>query len=210
VAQDLLDVLTPVMKAYFTDQGFAAANDALQVLGGHGYVREYGLEQMVRNARIGMIYEGANGIQAVDLVQRKLPADAWRPAHSLLAAMDAFVAARAHVAHLGAFVEPVRLAREQLEQAFAVLAARAKDAPEANLAVAYDVLQACGIAVIGWTWAEVAACLADDETLLAGRRKRKLALARFWMERRMPLVAALVQRIAAKEPAVLALDDADF
>jgi hypothetical protein len=209
-AQDLMEVLTPVLKGYFTDQGFAAANDCLQVLGGHGYVRDHGLEQMVRNARIGQIYEGANGIQAIDLVQRKLPAGEWRAAGTLLAAMGEFVTRHDGAAHLQAFVEPVRGARAQLAGVFDLLERRARTAPEQNLAVAYDVLEACGIAVIGWTWAEVAATLAAGDALPAATRKRKLALASFWMERRMPLLSALCERIAAEAPAVLVLADDEF
>ncbi len=208
--QDLIDVLTPVFKAYFTDQGFACANDCLQVLGGHGYVREHGLEQMVRNARVGQIYEGANGIQAVDLVQRKLPAGEWRAARSLLAEMSDFVAAHADQDHLQAFIGPVRIACEQLDDAFARLASRAGRAPQVNLACAYDVLEACGIAVIGWTWAAIAAKLHDSDFLAGHAKKRKLALAHYWIERRMPLLTSLCQRIASEEPASLMLANDEF
>ena len=77
-ADDFVALMTPIVKAYFTDMGFECANMAMQIYGGHGYIREYGMEQFVRDARIAQIYEGANGIQALDLVGRKLPAEGGR------------------------------------------------------------------------------------------------------------------------------------
>ncbi len=85
-ADDLLGLLTPVIKGYLTDKGFEAAVYAQQVLGGHGYIREHGMEQFVRDARITQIYEGTNGIQAMDLVGRKLPRDGGRGSPDLLRA----------------------------------------------------------------------------------------------------------------------------
>jgi hypothetical protein len=199
-----MEVLTPVMKAFFTDRGFDAANACLQVLGGHGYIRETGLEQMVRNARIGQIYEGANGIQAIDLVQRKLTANDGRAARTLLRKLAA--CANAHEGHpeLLPFTTALRQAQAELDLIFACLADKQ---PDARLAVAYDVLQSCGIAAIGWTWVEIAATVLAQPGLPVPLRKRKLALARFWMEREMPLICALRQRIQADDPAVLALAD---
>lgn len=207
VAQDLMELMTPVMKAYFTDWGFAAANDGLQVLGGHGYIREYGLEQMVRNARIGQIYEGANGIQAIDLVQRKLPARGWRPARSLLAEIDAFLQGPAATAGMEAFVRPLSQARRQLSTIFEVLQQRAVSSPSHNLAVAYDVLEACGVTVVAWTWAAMAAVVLADPEVAPAMQRCKLALARFWFERELPKLSALVQRIEAADPVVLELAD---
>jgi len=77
-ADDFVSLMTPVIKAYFTDMGFESAVTGMQVLGGHGYIREWGMEQYVRDARIAQIYEGTNGIQALDLVGRKLPKDGGR------------------------------------------------------------------------------------------------------------------------------------
>jgi hypothetical protein len=210
VARDLMEILTPVMKAYFTDQGFAAANACLQVLGGHGYIREYGLEQMVRNARIGQIYEGANGIQAIDLVQRKLSAYSWRPARTLIVEIGACVAANEDSPTMQRLVRPLAAAAARLGKAFELLQQRATETPERNLAVAYDVLQAVGIVAVGWTWCEVAAVLQRDDTIGARLKRRKQALATYWVERELPLVTALCERIAAVDPAVLALADDDF
>jgi alkylation response protein AidB-like acyl-CoA dehydrogenase len=209
-AQDLMELMTPVMKAYFTDMGFASANDCLQVLGGHGYIREYGIEQMVRNARIGQIYEGANGIQALDLVQRKLPARGWRAAKTLLEQLDASVQALAGHAGVAEFAAPLATARAHLARIFEALQQRATTAPERNLPVAYDVLQACGIAVVGWTWASLVAAVSEDETVPRLTQRRKLALARYWMEREMPKLGYLSGTVTAGGSAVLELADEDI
>ena len=93
VADDRVGLLTPVIKGVFTDQGFANAVKAQQVLGGHGYIAEWGMEQFVRDARITMIYEGANGVQALDLVGRKLPKDGGRAITAFFGEVSAFLAA---------------------------------------------------------------------------------------------------------------------
>ncbi|MCC2674315.1 MAG: dmdC [Ramlibacter sp.] len=210
IAHDLMELMTPVMKAFFTDRGFTAANDCLQVLGGHGYIREYGLEQMVRNARIGQIYEGANGIQAIDLVQRKLPARGWRPARTLLSQVDACLRSHVGVPGMEELLEPLALAREQLARVFELLQRRATEAPAHNLAVAYDVLQACGIVVVAWTWAEVAATVLAHDSVAPELKGRKLVLARYWMERELPELACLLQRVEAERPVVLELVNGVF
>lgn len=209
-AQDLMELMTPVMKAYFTDMGFASANDCLQVLGGHGYIREYGIEQMVRNARIGQIYEGANGIQGLDLVQRKLPARNWRAATTLLAQIDACVKMLGERSSLVEFSAPLATARERLAVIFERLQRSGSDESEHNLAVAYDVLQACGITVVGWTWASLVAAISEDDSVPDRTRRRKRVLARYWMERELPKLAYLSNTVAAKDSAILELADEDI
>jgi alkylation response protein AidB-like acyl-CoA dehydrogenase len=206
-ASDLMELMTPVMKAYFTDMGYASANDCQQVLGGHGYIREFGIEQMVRNARIGQIYEGANGIQALDLVQRKLPARGWRAANTLLSQLEASVQTLQGRPDVAEFAAPLAQARAQLAQIFATLQQRPADAVEHNLAVAYDVLQACGITVVAWTWAELVASLTADAGVPAAVRARKQVLARHWMQRELPKLATFVQTVAGDRPALLELAD---
>lgn len=206
-ATDLMEVMTPVMKAYFTDKGFEAANDSLQVFGGHGYIREYGMEQMVRNARIGQIYEGANGIQAIDLVQRKLPANQWRAADTLLSEMAAFIEQSDEIPGMRQYTDPLRSARLQLESIFTTIRNRSAAQLELNLSAAYDVLQACGIAVVAWTWAATAAVLLMEDRWPAGMKRSKLALARHWMERELPKLLTLGARVSTDAPAALELAD---
>jgi hypothetical protein len=152
-AQQLLGVLTPVAKAFFTHLGHHGANEALQVWGGYGYVHDYGIEQTVRDSRIAMIYEGANEIQAVDLVTRKVCADGGRAVELLLnefesesAACGAMQGLEMHAAQLQRQASQLRAAVDRLLQA----------QPGWRLHVADDFLHACGFALLAWAWCRIA------------------------------------------------------
>ncbi len=203
----LLELLQPVMKAYFTDKGFEATNDALQVLGGHGYVRENGMEHLVRNARIGQIYEGANGIQALDFVQRRLCApgsEAWR-AFCLLV-QSSIEAALVH--------SPLRDDAKALKLAMTTLDAAVQQVRSVSAvdvaAAAYDLMTATGIVLIGWNWLEVGLCLQRPD-VIAGigepQVARKQALLRLWTGRELPLVAALCARATGGSAALMSVPD---
>src|SRR5690606_15355754 len=110
-------LLTPVVKAHLTDRGFANAVEAQQVYGGHGYIEENGLAQFVRDARIAMIYEGANGIQALDLVGRKLAANGGRAVFAFFKRVDDFLAEAGKIEKLAPFVAALSAARKDLEAA---------------------------------------------------------------------------------------------
>lgn len=211
VARDLIELMTPVMKAYFTDQAFTRVNDCLQVLGGHGYTRDYGLEQMVRNVRVGQIYEGANGIQAIDLVQRKLPAREWQAGRHFVAELRQFAQVHKGSVSGHTFARSVSEAADDLEATFTLLKERAyTDNTTANLSVAYDVLEMCGVAVLGWTWAEIASAIDSATSLPESIRRRKLACARFWMDHEMPKLSMLRRRITEGLCVVNELDDQDL
>lgn len=210
-AGDLLDLLTPVMKAYFTDSGFEAAVACQQVLGGHGYIRDHGIEQIVRNARIGQLYEGANGIQAVDLLRRKLTAHGGRAGQTFLGRIDALLARHAHRADLQDLLPPLAAARARLGQTLDWLAERVEREPEGADAGAYDLLTAMGIVYLGWIWVEQAACVgAASRPRFIGEQEalRKSHLARLWMQRQMPLVHGRCDRIQSGNAAMLAVPEA--
>jgi len=186
-ASDLVELLTPVMKAYFTDKGFAAANDCLQVFGGHGYVRDSGMEHFVRNARIGQIYEGANGIQAMDLVGRKLTAHGGRALRSFEAAVRDSITTLAIDVQTQATAQALADGLEHLLAAVRSLQQHAATRADAAGAAAYDLLTMFGILTVGWAWADVSA--------VPGAAASKRGLARLWFGREMPLLAALSARI---------------
>ena len=153
-AQQLLGVLTPIAKAFFTHLGHHGANDALQVWGGYGYVHEYGIEQTVRDSRIAMIYEGANAIQAIDLVTRKVIADGGRAMELLLEEMESEVVACSAVAglkmHAGTLQRQVRQLRGAVDQ---LLHSAGSQWP---LQVADDFLHGAGFALLAWAWCRIA------------------------------------------------------
>jgi hypothetical protein len=209
-AADLLDLLTPVMKAFYTDRGFDATVACQQVLGGHGYVQDYGIEQFVRNARIGQLYEGANGIQATDLVHRKLLGRGGRARKHFVDTLRSFINAHRDEAAMAPFIEPLSHGLARVEQALAWMLEQSSTQPARVDAGAYDLLSALGVLYVGWNWAEIAAValqpapcqFLDDE-----RRRVKLTLARVWMQRQMPLLDGLCTRVECGNDSLLALAD---
>jgi alkylation response protein AidB-like acyl-CoA dehydrogenase len=192
-AADLVAFLTPVAKAYFTDRGFEGCVLAQQVLGGHGYVTEWGIEQYVRDTRIAQIYEGTNGIQAMDLADRKTARDGGRLASVFAAEI------RDGLGDCHADLRPtLEAALERFEQATRVLVDGAADDPSLAGAGAVDYLELTGLVAYGWLWARMAAVAASG--LEAGRDDRdllesKLATARFFHQRLLPLSTTLLARI---------------
>ena len=155
-ADDLLGLLTPVIKGYLTDKGFAAAVHAQQVLGGHGYIREHGLEQFVRDARIAQIYEGTNGIQAMDLVGRKLPREGGRAVRAFLETVGKDIAeakAAGDPAGVAAALEP---ALGDLQAATMWFVQNAMADPDQAGAGAYAYMELMGLVSLGWMWLKMA------------------------------------------------------
>ena len=192
-AADLVAFLTPVAKAYFTDRGFEGCVLAQQVLGGHGYVTEWGIEQYVRDTRIAQIYEGTNGIQAMDLAHRKTARDGGRLAGVFAAEI------RDGLDDCHADLRPtLEAALERFDQATRVLVDGAADDPSLAGAGAVDYLELSGLVAYGWLWARMAAVAAAG--LEAGREdgeflESKLATARFFHQRLLPLSTTLLARI---------------
>jgi hypothetical protein len=200
-ATDLVALLTPVIKALFTDLGFDSTNIALQTLGGHGYIRDYGMEQYVRDARIGQIYEGTNYVQAIDLVGRKLGEGNGRLLQRYLGLVSDELAAAPADGPVAACALPLRDAMTRLEHATATLATRGATAGDELGAAASDYLRLFGLVALGHMWLRMARVSA--ERLTTGGEmpptfyQAKLDLARFYVERMLPQSAALSAAIEA-------------
>jgi acyl-CoA dehydrogenase len=196
VADDRLGLMTPVIKGVLTDLGFANAVMAQQVFGGHGYIQEWGMEQFVRDARIPMIYEGANGIQALDLVGRKLGKDGGRAVMALFGEMQGYIKEQTADAAMKPLVEPLGKALGHLQQATMWFMQNAMAKPDNAGAGATDYMHLFGLVALGYMWCQIAAAahlkLADDDS---GRMNAKLVMARFFMERMLPETAAHLARI---------------
>ncbi len=212
-SEDFTALMTPVVKALFTDLGFEAANLGMQVYGGHGYIRDHGMEQLVRDARISMIYEGTNGIQALDLVGRKLPQGAGRMLKTFFHPVNSFVEQNGGHPVLGEMVKGFAKAFGALQLATAEIAAKGMADPEEAGAAATDYLRLFGLVALGFMWAR-SAVIAVEKMGAAGPDaafyKAKLTTARFYMERVLPQVGGLLAAIKAGKASMMEMDEAAF
>src|SRR6202030_2202921 len=196
-ADDHMGLLTPVIKGVLTDQGFANTVAAQQIFGGHGYIAEHGMEQFVRDARIAMIYEGANGIQALDLVGRKLPRDGGRAVISFFNEVAAFAKDRGADEAMKPYVAPLSTALGHLQQATTWLMQNAMAKPDNAGAAATDYMHLFGLVTFGYMWARMAKVALDK---IAGGAATpylttKLVTGRFFMERMLPETSLHLARI---------------
>ncbi len=212
-AEDFTALMTPIVKALFTDLGFDAASMGVQVYGGHGYIRDHGVEQYVRDARITMIYEGTNGIQALDLVGRKLGAHYGRFLRGFFHPVAAFIAAHKEDAAIGKMVHGLEKAFGALQLATAHIAEAGLRDPEEAGAAASEYLRLFGLVALGFMWARMAKTAAAK--LASGAEDAafyhaKLVTARFYMERILPQAGALYLAIKSGKQAMMGLEEAAF
>ncbi|HEX6011631.1 MAG TPA: acyl-CoA dehydrogenase C-terminal domain-containing protein, partial [Geminicoccaceae bacterium] len=207
-ADDLVALMTPILKAFLSDHGFAAANLAMQVFGGHGYVRGTGIEQYVRDARIAQIYEGANGIQALDLVGRKLGQHTGRLLRRFFHPVATFLEETAHDPALADLATSLAKAFTKLQQATVLCARKGEADPEEAAAAATDYLQLFGYVALGYMWLRMAKLArnrlpaADAE---AGLYEAKLRTARFFMQRTLPQASSHFLALAAGKDSLMGL-----
>jgi alkylation response protein AidB-like acyl-CoA dehydrogenase len=203
-ADSLASLLTPVAKAFFTDNGHRGADEALQVWGGYGYVHEYGIEQTVRDSRIAMIYEGTNEIQAIDLLVRKVLGDGGAALAVLLGLLDGEAAACGEEPALAEFAAALRAQTAAARAAMTALAAAAPIDADYPLRVADDFLRAMGLTLLAWAWARSARTAlphaADDW------HADKLRSSRFGVQWLLPEAGWRWQRVMARGAELPAAD----
>jgi 3-(methylsulfanyl)propanoyl-CoA dehydrogenase len=207
-ADDHMGLMTPIVKAVLTDLGFESTVKAQQIYGGHGYIEESGMSQFVRDARITMIYEGANGIQAMDLVGRKLGKNGGRAVMAFFNEVSAFCKENASDAALAPFVAPLGQALQHLQQATMWFMNNAMAKPDNAGAGAYDYMNLFGLVALGYMWAKMAKAAEARKVStngIAARMDAKLVTGRFFMERMLPETGTLVARVAAGADTVMAL-----
>jgi len=212
-ADDLISLMTPVIKGYLTDGGYAAATNCQQVFGGHGYVEEWGMSQFVRDARIAMIYEGANGIQALDLVGRKLAQNGGRAIRAFFAMVAQICADNKSDAQMTPYIAPLEKALGHLQAGTMWLMQNGLANPDNAGAASYAYMQLMGHVCLGLTWAKMARAALDkladgasDESFY----KNKLILARHFAERTLPETGSLLRKIEAGSENLMAMAIADF
>jgi alkylation response protein AidB-like acyl-CoA dehydrogenase len=212
-AEDLVSLMTPVLKAFLTDKGFDNTNIALQTLGGHGYIKEYGIEQYVRDARIAQIYEGTNAVQALDLVGRKLPMDGGRLVRRFFELVKGDVDAAAQVSGLEEFAKALGGSLYQLQKATMLLAERGFANPDEVGAAATEYLHLMGYVAVGWQWLRMATVAQQQLAAGTGRTvflEAKLKTAHFYFSRLLPEAAALLSAIQSGSGSIMAFRDEEF
>lgn len=207
-ADDLISLLTPVIKGYGTDKGYDVATNMQQVFGGHGYIEEWGMSQFVRDARIAMIYEGANGVQAMDLVGRKLAQNGGRAVQAFFALVDADCAAAKGKPELASLAAAVEAANGELKAATMWFMANGMTNPNQVGAGAHHYMHIMGIVALGAQWLRMGEAALSALAGGAGDKafyEAKLTTALYYGERFCPDAAALRRKIEAGSEAVMAL-----
>ena len=197
-AEEFVALITPIVKALFTDIGFEVTNLGVQIYGGHGYIREHGMEQFVRDARIAQLYEGTNGIQALDLVGRKLGKDYGRLLRRFFHPLEKFLSEHATDKEMAELIGPLAKAFGKLQQATVHIAQVGLRDPEEAGAAATDYLRLFGLVALGFMWARMAKVASAKANGGDDRfHDAKLSTARFYMQKILPQTQALFITIMA-------------
>ncbi|MCY4334097.1 MAG: acyl-CoA dehydrogenase C-terminal domain-containing protein [Litoreibacter sp.] len=213
-ADGLISLMTPVIKGFLTDKGFEYATAAQQVYGGHGYIEEWGMSQFARDARIAMIYEGANGVQALDLVGRKLAQDGGKHVMAFFEMVKNFISEnKGDEAFEKSFLNPLKDASKDLQAAGMYFMQNGMKNPNNALSGSYDFMHMMGHVCLGLMWARMAK--AAQAAIDAGTTDRdfydaKLATARYYMARQLPATKMHLARIESGADPVMALEAANF
>ncbi|RUU11491.1 acyl-CoA dehydrogenase [Mesorhizobium sp. USDA-HM6] len=208
-ADDYTGLMTPVVKGVLTDKGFDHAVMAQQVFGGHGYIEEHGMSQFVRDARIAMIYEGANGIQALDLVGRKLAQNGGRAVQAFFKEVGEFCEENRADEKMVPFTKALKKGLNDLQAATMWLMQNAMAKPDNAGAASTDYMHLFGLVALGYMWGQMAKAahtkLAEGANGAASFYDNKLVTARFFMERIMPETATRLARISTGADTLMAL-----
>ena len=207
-AEGLIGLLTPVIKGFQTDKGFEMAVQAQQIYGGHGYIEDWGMSQFVRDARIAMIYEGANGVQALDLVGRKLASDGGKHVMAFFDLVKAECKAHEGDVRMAPFVGALKAASKQMQTAGMFFMQNGMKNPNAALAGSYDFMHLMGHVCLGLMWtrmAKAAFTALDAGAEDVGFLETKIATGRYYMARHLPACALHLARIETGAEPVMAL-----
>ncbi len=214
-AEGLIGLLTPVIKGFLTDKGFDMTIQAQQIYGGHGYIEEWGMSQFARDARIAMIYEGANGIQALDLVGRKLPQNQGKNMIAFFTILKTYLTENQNKSDEfdKIFLEPMKSATDDLEAAVLYFMDKGIKNPNEALAGSYDFMHLFGYVCLGLMWCKIAR--ASHEAINVGSdhddfHQSKISTGQYFMERHLPFTRLHLARIRAGSSTVMKLSASNF
>ena len=214
-AEGLIGLLTPVIKGFLTDKGFDMTIQAQQIYGGHGYIEEWGMSQFARDARIAMIYEGANGIQALDLVGRKLPQNQGKNMIAFFAILKTYITENQNKADDfdKIFLEPMKSATDDLESAVLYFMDKGIKNPNEALAGSYDFMHLFGYVCLGLMWCKIAQASYEATNFSSDHddfHQSKISTGQYFMERQLPFTKLHLARIRAGSDTVMKLSASNF
>jgi len=208
-AADYMALMTPVVKAYQTDRGLKACNDGMQLHGGSGFTKEWGMEQFVRDVRITLIYEGTNGIQALDLVGRKLASNGGRAVFTFFAEIDDFIGAHSGNADMEPFIAGLQSARDQLNEGTTWLMQNGMSNFDNAGASSHDYLHLFGLTALAYMWAKMAA-VSLEKRGSDPFYDDKLKTAAYFMDRVLPNTYSHLAKVKAGAGTMMALEADHF
>ena len=214
-AEGLIGLLTPVIKGFLTDKGFDMTIQAQQIYGGHGYIEEWGMSQFARDARIAMIYEGANGIQALDLVGRKLPQNQGKNMIAFFTILKTYLTENQNQSDEfdKIFLEPMKSATDDLEGAVLYFMDKGIKNPNEALAGSYDFMHLFGYVCLGFMWCKIAQASHEAINLSSDHddfHQSKISTGQYFMERQLPFTRLHLARIRAGSSTVMKLSASNF
>ncbi len=210
-ADNLVQLMTPIVKAFCTDKGFNATNTSLQIFGGHGYIHEYGMEQFVRDARITQIYEGTNGVQALDLVGRKMPTDYGRYLRSFFHPVEEFIQKNSANKELEFYILGLAKAFGRLQQATAIIAQKGLSNRDELGSTASEYLSLFGYVAIAYMWAKTSkVCIEMLESDETGFYTAKLKTAKFYYDKILPETGSLFSIIMSGGESIMSFSEDEF
>lgn len=210
-ADDYVALITPIIKAFFSDYGYETTTLCQQVLGGHGYIQEWGMEQYVRDARIAQIYEGTNGIQALDLIRRKLFIHEGRLPQRFFNLLNSFIAEQNGNESMTQYIAPLADAIKLLQELTGWLVEQGTRNPDELGAAATDYLRIFALTTLAWLWADMARVALEKESSdNTGFYTTKLRTARFFMGRLLPQIHGLALGIRSGADLMMEFSDEEF
>ena len=214
-AEGLIGLLTPVIKGFLTDKGFDMTIQAQQIYGGHGYIEEWGMSQFARDARIAMIYEGANGIQALDLVGRKLPQNQGKNMMAFFTILKTYLTENQNKSDEfdKIFLEPMKSATDDLEGAVLYFMDKGIKNPNEALAGSYDFMHLFGYVCLGLMWCKIAQASHEAINLSSDHddfHQSKISTGQYFMERQLPFTRLHLARIRAGSSTIMKLSASNF
>lgn len=210
---EISNLLTPVIKGYLTDMGFISTNAAMQCFGGHGFIKEHGMEQFVRDSRINQIYEGANGVQALDLVGRKLFANGMVGTNAYYAMIDSEIAGAKATPELAVMSAALERSMSRLREATSWIAENALADREQAGAASYDFMTMFGAISLGFMWLKmmkIAQAKLDAGTGNTQFLNNKMAHGNFWAQKMLPDTSALLEKIQSGGDVLMAMEASSF